>query len=62
MYMKAYSDGTLQPHQVEWAMKKYSSHRRLRERDPILDAERDSEFLTPNFMIGMPVHEVVDVA
>ena len=61
MYMKAYSDGTLQPHQVEWAMRKYSSHRRLRARDPNLEEKRDNEFLTPTFMIGVPEREIIDV-
>ena len=53
--MKAYEDGTLQPHQVEWAIKKYSSHRRIREKQDNFDS--DQEFLTPTFKIGMPKHD-----
>jgi len=50
-YIEAYHHGALAPHQVEWAMKKYSSHRRLREKD----FEKDfPEFLTPAFLEGCP--------
>jgi len=50
-YMEAYLKGTLVPHQVEWAMKKYTSHRRVREND---EEKNFPPFLTPEFMVGCP--------
>lgn len=50
-YMKAYKDGNLSPAQVEWAMKKYSSHRRIKENDPDYESP---PFLTPEFMEECP--------
>jgi hypothetical protein len=50
-YIEAYHTGNLQPHQVEWAMKKYTSHRRIRETDPDIVLPG---FLTPEFSQEMP--------
>lgn len=49
-YMIAYSNGKLEPHQVEWAIKKYSSHRRIKDNNKI----DEFDFLTEEFLIGMP--------
>jgi hypothetical protein len=50
-YMRAYGSGKLSLEQIEWAMRKYSSHRRAKEpRDTL-----DDEFLTPEWFADMPV-------
>jgi hypothetical protein len=50
-YMQAYRMATLSDAQVEWAMRKYTSHRRIKGSDV---AAIDKEFLTPSFMNDMP--------
>jgi hypothetical protein len=50
-YMKAYRMGTLSPAQVEWAMRKYTSHRRIKEAD--ID-ELEKDFLRPTYFKDMP--------
>ena len=50
-YMKAYSDSTLTLSQVEWSMRKYSSHRRAKEPP----ADLDEQFLTPKWFEDMPL-------
>ena len=49
-YMKAYSDDSLSLCQIEWAMRKYSSHRRAKEPP----ADLDTQFLTPKWFDDMP--------
>ena len=49
-YMKAYSDQSLSLCQIEWAMRKYSSHRRAKEPP----ADLDTQFLTPAWFDNMP--------
>jgi hypothetical protein len=49
-YMRAYADHTLSLEQIEWAMRKYSSHRRAKEPPATLD----DEFLTPAWFADMP--------
>jgi hypothetical protein len=48
-YFRAYKDGTLSPSQVEWAIKKYSSHRRIQD-----TTTSEIDFLTPEFCEDMP--------
>jgi hypothetical protein len=50
-YMHAYRNGTLNCAQVEWCMRKYTSHRRVK----VPTATLDDDFLTPNFLEDMPV-------
>jgi hypothetical protein len=50
-YIDAYNTDNLQPHQVEWAMKKYTSHRRIKESNP---DEQLPGFLTPEFLMDIP--------
>jgi hypothetical protein len=47
--MRAYKDGTLTPHQVEWAIKKYSSHRRISNSNI-----SEIDFLSDEFLADMP--------
>ena len=49
-YMRAYSKGTLSLAQVEWAMRKYTSHRRAKEASPDLDVQ----FLAEGWFADMP--------
>ena len=49
MYMKEYHKSNLAPCQVEWAIKKYSSHRRIKESENVI-----SEFFSPEFMKNCP--------
>jgi hypothetical protein len=51
-YMQAYRYDTLSNPQVEWAMRKYTSHRRAKD---VKQDELDEEFLTPSFMTDMPL-------
>ena len=57
-YMRAYQLGTLSNCQVEWAMRKYSSHRRAKEPSPTLDAD----FLSAAFLAEMPASILADKA
>ena len=50
-YIEAYHSGNLQPHQVEWALRKYTSHRRVKESNPLAEFPG---FLTPDFLIDIP--------
>lgn len=49
-YMMAYSTGGLTLSQIEWAMRKYSSHRRAKEPP----ADLDDQFLTVAWFADMP--------
>ena len=49
-YMKAYQHMNLTNAQIEWAMRKYTSHRRIKDSSPNLD----EEFLTDRFFHDMP--------
>jgi hypothetical protein len=56
-YIEAYEKGTLLPHQVEWAVKKYSSHRRvlMKDGDDLGNSPAAFPgFLTPEFMADCP--------
>jgi hypothetical protein len=50
-YMQAYASNNLSLAQIEWAMRKYSSHRRAKEPP----ADLDERFLTPAYFEDMPV-------
>jgi hypothetical protein len=50
-YMKAYRMNALSTSQVEWAMRKYTSHRRIKDADIAL---LEKEFLTPAFLQIVP--------
>lgn len=49
-YMRAYANDSLSLCQIEWAMRKYSSHRRAKEPP----ADVDDTFLTPAWFEDMP--------
>ena len=49
--MQAYARNNLSLAEIEWAMRKYSSHRRAKEPP----AGLDEQFLTPAFFDDMPV-------
>ncbi len=51
-YVRAYVTGTLSLEQVQWAMRKYTSHRRVHNVD--MD-ELDANFLTADYMKDMPM-------
>jgi hypothetical protein len=53
-YMEAYHARIWAPHQVEWAMKKFSSHRRVAMRGGEDAADSFPAFLTPEFMADCP--------
>jgi transposase len=48
-YMRAYKDGNLTPYQVEWAIKKYSSHRRIKDSNI-----SEMDFISDEFLSDMP--------
>ena len=52
-YMKAYESDTLSNQQIEWAMRKYSSHRRAKEPPTTLE----EDFLTEIFFLDCPFKE-----
>ena len=57
-YVEAYAQSTLLPHQVEWAVRKYSSHRRCKYQESgnqlPTSSSQSPPFLTPEFMVDCP--------
>jgi hypothetical protein len=51
-YMRAYSEGSLTLAQIEWSMRKYTSHRRAK--DP--PADLDTQFLGETWFKDLPEH------
>ena len=49
-YMRAYSDNSLSLAQIEWAMRKYTSHRRAKEPT----ADLDARFLGKEWFTDLP--------
>ena len=49
-YMRAYATESLSLPQIEWSMRKYTSHRRAKESIPALDAR----FLQGDWFTDMP--------
>ena len=60
-YMRAYRMGTLNCAEVEWCMRKYTSHRRSHKMQlQVSDADLDVAFLSGDFLADMP-KELKDV-